>query len=162
MPAHGPFLAPAPSMPSDDLAAACIRCGYHKRRVTPSYMPAGARLVSGFSDGSIQIPEGDPGRLAAIFWKDPWPSACYPLRLAFQRNPVFIMQGFWNMKRTKISLAAALLLSTTSYGQTVPNEATPGEARHDARDGLKVFRRSLLAQPSSRKMSPRNPFPPMS
>lgn len=49
------------------------------------------------------------------------------------------MQGFWNMKRTKISLAAALLLSTTSYGQTVPNEATPGEARHDARDGLKVF-----------------------
>ncbi|WYX53049.1 TonB-dependent receptor plug domain-containing protein [Achromobacter xylosoxidans] len=43
------------------------------------------------------------------------------------------------MKRTKISLAAALLLSTTSYGQTVPNEATPGEARHDARDGLKVF-----------------------
>lgn len=49
------------------------------------------------------------------------------------------MQGFWNMKRTNISLAAALLLSTTSYGQTIPNEATPGEARHDARDGLKVF-----------------------
>lgn len=49
------------------------------------------------------------------------------------------MQGFWNMKRTNISLAAALLLSTTAYGQTIPNEATPGKARHDARDGLKVF-----------------------
>ncbi|CAB3870232.1 hypothetical protein LMG26788_02741 [Achromobacter pulmonis] len=43
------------------------------------------------------------------------------------------------MKCTKISLAAALLLSTTSYGQSAPSEAVPDEARKGAHNGVKIF-----------------------
>ena len=49
------------------------------------------------------------------------------------------MQGFGNMKCTKISLATALLLSTTAYGQSASTETAPGEVRNDAHGGVKVF-----------------------
>lgn len=49
------------------------------------------------------------------------------------------MQGFGNMKCTKMSLATALLLSTASYGQSAPSEAEHGEASNDAHNGVKIF-----------------------